>query len=143
MKFKAFTLLELIIASLITGIIGFIIVYFIQDVVLVTKGQHAAQQQEEDVAIFDLLLTNDLFLSDTFYFVNGNFEIIKNTKKIHYEQNNTEIKRIELLDTTIFYLPIEIFRLNNTNKHATIEVAYNLSSELVQAIYIDEADYLK
>lgn len=143
MKFKAFTLLELMIASLITGIIGFIIVYFIQDIVLVTKGQQAAQQQEEDLAIFDMLLTNDLFLSDTFYFTNGNFEIIKDTSSIYYKQNNTEITRIKSLDTTLFYLPIETIRLNNTNKKRIVEVTYNLSSELVKAIYLDEADYLK
>lgn len=143
MKFKAFTLLELIIASLITGIIGFIIIYFLQDVMLITKGQQAAKQQEEDLALFDLMLTNDLFLSDTFYFSNSQFEILKDTTRIEYIRNDNAIRRVEARDTALFYLPLEDFRLNTTNKKQVLEVTYSLMSSPVKAIYIDEADYLK
>lgn len=115
MKFKAFTLLELIIASLITGVIGFIIIYFLQDILLVTKIQQASKKQEEDLAVFDMLLTNDLFLSDTFYFSNGNLEIIKDTTQITINQNQTEITYINSIDTNVFYLPIENLRGNTQN----------------------------
>ncbi len=143
MKFKAFTLLELIIASLITGIIGFIIIYFLQDIMLVTKGQQAAKKQEEDLALFDLLLTNDLFLSDTFYFNNSQLEIIKDTTRTYYIKNDNAVTRIHTQDTSLFYLPLEDFRLNTSNKKQVLEATYNLTSSSVKAIYIDEADYLK
>lgn len=143
MKFKAFTLLELIIASLITGIIGLIIIYFLQDILLVTKIQQASKKQEEDLAVFDLLLTNDLFLSDTFYFVNGQFEILKDTTRIQYIKNDNAVTRINAPDTSLFYLPLEHFKLNTTNNQHVLEATYRLSSSSVDAIYIDEADYLK
>lgn len=143
MKFKAFTLLELIIASLITGVIGFIIIYFLQDILMVTKIQQAAKQQEEDLAVFDLLLTNDLFLSDTFYFRNGNLEIIKDTTLISIQQNSTAITYIKALDTAVFYLPIDNMRLNTTKGNRIVEIAYNFIPTPLVANYIDEADYLK
>ncbi len=142
MRFKAFTLLELIIASLITGIIGFIIIYFLDDVLQVTQSQLSVKQQEEDMAIFDMLLTNDLFLSDTFYFKNGELEIIKDTTQIHYHWNENTMLRITDSDSSLFYLPIEDFRLNSSNKNQVLQVSYNLYSTL-NAIYIDEADYIK
>lgn len=143
MKFKAFTLLELIIASLITGIIGFIIIFFLQDIMLVTQGQHAAKEQEENLAIFDMLLTNDLFLSDTFYFVNGQFEILKDTSRISYIQTDNVMSRVYAQDTTLFYLPLEDFKLNTTQNKQVLEATYNLNTSSVKALYIDEADYLK
>lgn len=143
MKFKAFTLLELIIASLITGVIGFIIIYFLQDILLVTKIQQASKKQEEDLAVFDMLLTNDLFLSDTFYFSNGNLEIIKDTTQITIIQNQTEITYINSIDTNVFYLPIENLRFNSINGNPFIEITYKLSSTVFKAKYIDESDYLK
>lgn len=143
MKFKAFTLLEIIIASLITGIIGFIIIYFLEDVLMVTKIQNAAQEQEEELAVFDLLLTNDLFLSDTILVRNGNLEIKKDTSQIVIQQQNTEITYIRGRDTSVFYLPIEHVKLNANKDKQVIEVSYLLGETSVQAKYIDEADYLK
>lgn len=142
MRFKAFTLLELIIASLITGIIGFIIIYFLDDVLQVTQSQLKVKQQEEDVAIFDMLLTNDLFLSDTFYFKNGELEIIKDTTHIQYTWKENTMLRITDSDSSLYYLPIEDFRLNTSNKNQVLHVSYNLNNTL-NAIYIDEADYIK
>lgn len=143
MKFKAFTLLEIIIASLITGIIGFIIIYFLEDVLTVTKIQNAAQEQEEELAVFDLLLTNDLFLSDTILVRNGNVEIKKDTSLIVIQQQETEITYIRGRDTNVFYLPIEHVKLNASKHKQVIEVSYLFGETSVLAKYIDEADYLK
>lgn len=75
--------------------------------------------------------------------MNGNLEILKDTTRISIQQNNTEITYINALDTTVFYLPINDFKLNTSKGNRVVEIAYNLTPTPLMAKYIDEADYLK
>jgi len=143
MKFKAFTLLELLIASLITGVIGFIVVFFIDDMILVSKTQQTFDKQEEDLALFEMMLENDIFLSDTFYFFDNTFLIQKDTTEVIYSRNETEVYRISSMDSAIFYLPILDMNLQKLSTNPYLQITYQLADEKVKAMYIDESDYLR
>lgn len=143
MKFNAFTLLELLITSIITGVIGFIVVFFIDDMIITSSHLQTIQKQEEDLALFDMLLEEDLFLTDTFFLDYTNLVLKKDTVDIYYQKEETKINRIVNTDTTKFHLPISGLNIKRMNKKTILEIEYLLASEKVKAFYIDESDYLK
>ncbi|MGB0870189.1 MAG: PulJ/GspJ family protein [Flavobacteriales bacterium] len=143
MKFNAFTLLELLITSIITGVIGFIVVFFIDDMIITSSHLQTIQKQEEDLALFDMLLEDDLFLTDTFFLDYTNLVLKKDMVDIYYQKEETKINRIVNTDTTKFHLPISGLNIKRMNKKTILEIEYLLASEKVKAFYIDESDYLK
>ncbi|MCT4665717.1 MAG: hypothetical protein N4A45_10835 [Flavobacteriales bacterium] len=145
-RIKAFTLLELLIASLITAIIAFAVIFFLNSFLQTQKLKNKAQQQIEDLALFDLLMVDDLFMSDTFYLDQKILFIEKNHQLISYDFGDQQLIRTHQKDRTTFTFTANdlSFHPENSIQKTPLRIVINLAlDESFEIIYIDEADYRK
>jgi predicted MPP superfamily phosphohydrolase len=144
-KLKAFTLLELIIAAIITGALAFIVIFFVENMFSAMRLQQIRDRQTEDLAKFDLLILDDVFLSDTFMLENNELSIFKNNSQVRYLLEEHKLKRISknIIDTTSFSFPVLNLSVENKlNRCSKVIFDINLQ-ETFEAVYLDESDCIR